>query len=186
MTRWPETRKGLGGKANDFKSPLEKQLLARAAPEEHAQVNVPRSAPDARDQLHAATLGMLMRRHHRHRLATTILVVLSLLFSQLALASYVCPARTDAAAMAQMMVSGEPCEGKDQAQPLLCHQHSVGATQSFEVVKLPAASLPLVVQVLIMPLVLQAVEAVALPAAAAPEARPPPDPVFLSTLRLRV
>lgn len=127
-----------------------------------------------------------MLRHRRNRLSTTFLVVLSLLFSQLALASYVCPAQTDAAAMAEVMASGEPCEGKDQAQPLLCHQHSAGATQSFEVVKLPAASLPLVVQVLIMPLVLQAVEAVALPAAAAPEARPPPDPVFLSTLRLRV
>ena len=127
-----------------------------------------------------------MFRHHRNRLATTFLMVLSLLFAQLALASYVCPAQTGAAAMAEMMASGEPCEGKDQAQPLLCHQHSAGATQSFEVVKLPAASLPMVVQVLIMPLVRQAIATVALPAAAAPEAKPPADPVFLSTLRLRV
>jgi len=121
-----------------------------------------------------------------HRLRATFFVVLSLLFAQLALASYVCPTQADAAAMAEMMASGEPCEGMDQAQPVLCHQHSAGAAQSFEAVKLPAASLPMIVQVLVMPLVLQAVEAEALPAASAPEARPPPDPLFLSTLRLRV
>jgi len=127
-----------------------------------------------------------MLRLHCHRLTTTFFVVLSLLFSQLALANYVCPGQGDAAAMAEMMASGEPCEGMDQAQPVLCHQHSAGAVQSFEAVKLPAASLPMIVQVIVMPLVLQAIEAEALPVASAPEARPPPDPLFLSTLRLRV
>jgi len=127
-----------------------------------------------------------MLRLHCHRLTTTFFVVLSLLFSQLALANYVCPGQADAAAMAEMMASGEPCEGMDQAQPVLCHQHSAAAVQSFEAVKLPAASLPMVVQVIVMPLVLQAIEAEALPVASAPEARPPPDPLFLSTLRLRV
>jgi hypothetical protein len=127
-----------------------------------------------------------MPRRSIHRLTTTIFMVLSLLFSQLALANYVCPGQSDAIAMAQMMAAGEPCEGMDQAQPVLCHQHSTAAAQSFEAVKLPAASLPMVVQVLVMPLVLQAVEAEALPATSAPEARPPPDPLFLSTLRLRV
>jgi hypothetical protein len=51
---------------------------------------------------------------------------------------------------------------------------------------LPAASVRMVVQVLVLPLVLDAVEAEVLPATSAPEARPPPDPIFLSTLRLRV
>lgn len=128
----------------------------------------------------------MMLRRSVHRLTTTFFVVLSLLFSQLALANYVCPGQADAAAMAEMMAAGEPCEGMDQAQPVLCHQHSAGAAQSFEAVKLPTASQPMVVQVLVMPLVLDAVEAEALPATSAPEARPPPDPVFLSTLRLRV
>jgi len=127
-----------------------------------------------------------MLRLHCHRLTTTFFVALSLLFSQLALANYVCPGQADAAAMAEMMASGEPCEGMDQAQPVLCHQHCAGAVQSFEAVKLPAASLPMVVQVIVMPLVLQAIEAEALPVVSAPEARPPPDPLFLSTLRLRV
>jgi hypothetical protein len=127
-----------------------------------------------------------MLRRPFHRLTTTFFVLLSLLFSQLALANYVCPGQADAAAMAEMMASGEPCDGMDPAQPVLCHQHSAGAAQSFEAVKLPAASVPMVVQVLVLPLVLEAVEAEALPATSSPEARPPPDPVFLSTLRLRV
>jgi hypothetical protein len=127
-----------------------------------------------------------MLRRPFHRLTTTFVVALSLLFSQLALASYVCPAQPDADAMVAMMAAGEPCEGMDQVQPVLCHQHSAGAAQSFDAVKLPTASLPMVVQVLVLPLVLQATEAIALPASSAPEARPPPDPLFLSTLRLRV
>jgi len=127
-----------------------------------------------------------MARRSVHRLTTTFFVVLSLLFSQLALASYACPGRIDAEAMSAMMAAGEPCEGMDQAQPTLCHQHSAGTVQSFEAIKLPAASLPVIVQVLELPLVLDVGEAVALPMAATPEARPPPDPLFLSTLRLRV
>jgi len=127
-----------------------------------------------------------MLRRRLHRCTTAFFVVLSLLFSQLALANYVCPGQSDTAAMAAMMAAGEPCEGMDQAQPTLCHQHSTGTAQSFEAVKVPTASLPAVVQVLEVPLVLDAGEAVALPIAATADARPPPDPLFLSTLRLRV
>jgi hypothetical protein len=129
---------------------------------------------------------MLMTRRSIHRLTTTLVVVLSLLFSQLALANYVCPGQADASAMAEMMAAGEPCDGMDQAQPVLCHQHSAGAAQSFEAVKVPTASQPMVLQVLVMPLILDAVEAETLRATSAPEARPPPDPILLSTLRLRV
>lgn len=126
-----------------------------------------------------------MHRRRLHRLTTTVFVVLSLLFSQLALASYVCPGRADAA-MAQRMAAGEPCEGMDQAQPVLCHQHAAGATPSFEALKLPAVFVPMVVQVLVLPMVLEAAHAQVLPVTSAPETRPPPDPIFLSTLRLRV
>ncbi len=127
-----------------------------------------------------------MRRRPFHRLTTTLFVVCALLFSQLALAGYVCPAEAEASAMAEMMAAGEPCEGMDQAQPALCHQHAAAAAQSFAAVKLPAATRPMLVQVLALPMVLQATEAVAVPMAASPEAQPPPDPLFLSTLRLRV
>ncbi|WP_232081419.1 MULTISPECIES: hypothetical protein [unclassified Variovorax] len=121
-----------------------------------------------------------------HRCATALAVVLSLLFSQLALASYVCPGQADMTAMADMMVAGEPCEGMDTVQPVLCHQHAADMSLSFEPVKLATPSLPAIVQVLVVPLLLEAQLAGAFPVAAAPELRPPPDPVFLSTLRLRV
>ena len=117
---------------------------------------------------------------------TTFFMVLSLLFSQLALANYACPGQAESAAMSAMMAAGEPCDGMDQAQPVLCHQYAAGAAQSFEAVKLPAPSLPALVQVLVVPLVPDPPTAVAAIAAAGPEAHAPPDPLFLSTLRLRV
>lgn len=117
---------------------------------------------------------------------TAFAVVLSLLFSQLALASYVCPGASDAAAVAEMMASGEPCEGMDSAQPVLCHQYSAAMSLSYEPVKVASPSLPAVIQVLVVPLVQEAQRAAACPVACPPELRPPPDPVFLSTGRLRV
>jgi hypothetical protein len=133
-----------------------------------------------------AKLCTPMLRRRFHRLTTTFFVVLSLLFSQLALAQYVCPQQADAAAMAGMMASGMPCEGMDVDQPALCAEHSAATPQSFEAVKLPSASAPAIVQVLELPLVLDAAEATTVPVVATPEAQPPPDPLFLSTLRLRV
>ncbi len=127
-----------------------------------------------------------MLRRRFHRLSTTLIVVLSLLFSQLALASYVCPQQADVEAMAAMMEAGVPCEGMDTEQPALCHEHSANPAKTFEALKLPVLAQPAIVQVLELPLLLQAPSARAVPAMAAPEARSPPDPLFLSTLRLRV
>lgn len=137
-------------------------------------------------QRNSARLLWFMLRRPFYRLATTFFVVMSLLFSQLALASYACPGQTDAKAMAAKMAAGEPCEGMDPAQPVLCHQHSASEAQSFEAVKVLTASQPVMVQVLELPVVLDAGEAVAQPMASTSEARPPPDPLFLTTLRLRV
>jgi len=127
-----------------------------------------------------------MSRRACHRLTTALFVVASLLFARLALASYVCPEQQDTAAMAAMMASGVPCEGMDMDQPALCAEHSSSAPQSFDAAKVPTPSLPMVVQVLELPLALEAAAARAIPAAATPEAQPPPDPLFLCTLRLRV
>jgi hypothetical protein len=126
-----------------------------------------------------------MSRHRLHRSATALLVVISLLFSQLALASYVCPGMPDAAAMAAAMAAGEPCEGMDAAQPVLCHQHAADMSLSYEPVKVAAPSLPAVLHVLVVPAVL-ASDGRHLPARAHPDERPPPDPVYLETRRLRV
>ena len=127
-----------------------------------------------------------MFRRPFHRCMTAFAVVLALLFSQLALASYVCPGAADATAMAEMLAAGEPCDGMDSAQPVLCHQHAADMSLSFEPVKVATPSLPAIVQVLVVPLLMEAQLAAATPIAVAPELRPPPDPLFLSTLRLRV
>ena len=89
-----------------------------------------------------------MLRRRFHRLTTAFFVVLSLLFSQLALAQYVCPQQADMQAMAAMMEAGQPCEGMDADQPALCHQHSADAAKTFEAVKLPIVGQPALVQVL--------------------------------------
>ncbi len=118
---------------------------------------------------------------------TALVAVFSLLFAQLALARYACPAQGGAAAMQAMVEAGLPCEGMDAAQPALCHRHSADPAQSPGVLKLPAPSVPALLQVVTHPL-LRAIEPAfcAVPVAATVEARPPPDPLFLATLRLRV
>lgn len=128
----------------------------------------------------------MARRRSLHRHMTTFCMVLSLLFSQLALAGYVCPSVPDTDSMAEMMASGQPCEGMDTTQPVLCFQHAADMSLSFEPVKVATASLPAIVQLVTMPLVLVS-EGHALPQQAVPERQhPPPDPVFLATRRLRV
>ena len=123
---------------------------------------------------------------HLHRCTTAFLVVLALLFSQLALANYVCPGTPDVDSMAERMAAGEPCEGMDVVQPVLCFQHAADMSLSFEPVKLATPSLPSVVQLVVMPVV-QASDGHALPQQAVPERQhPPPDPVFRATRRLRV
>ena len=127
-----------------------------------------------------------MSRSRRRRFATAFFVIVSLLLSQLALAQYACPQQADLEAMAAMMKAGMPCEGMDPVQPALCHEHAADPAKTFQALKLPTASAPAVVQVLELPLVPDAGSALALPPAATQEPRPPPDPLFLSTLRLRV
>jgi len=129
---------------------------------------------------------MLMLRRRVHRLTTAFFVVFSLLFAQLAMANYICPRQADVEAMAAMAEAGQRCDGMDSQQPALCHEHSADPAKTFEALKLPVVSLPAVVQVLELPLMLEAREAHAVPPTASREAQPPPDPLFLSTLRLRV
>jgi hypothetical protein len=126
-----------------------------------------------------------MLRRRCHRLTTTLIVVLSLLFSQLALARYVCPGESSTAAMVAMMEAGQPCNGMDDEQPVLCHEHAAPLAQTFELTKLPVLAQPLLVQVVVLLFAPLRRLAGSVPASTA-DARPPPDPLFLSTLRLRV
>ena len=122
----------------------------------------------------------------RLRRKTIFVLVSTLLFAQIALANYLCPAQMPAPSMAEMMAAGTPCEGMDDVQPALCHQHAADAGQVVQAAQVVAPSLPAIIQVLVVPAVLAAREVVSIPRASTPEAQPPPDPIFLSTLRLRV
>jgi hypothetical protein len=134
----------------------------------------------------SARLRTGMSRRRLFRLTTAFCAALALLFSQLALASYSCPGKADAEAMAEMMAAGMPCSGMDSRQPALCHQHAADPGKTVEAVKLPTVPLPLLFLVLELPVSIDVDAARAVPVAATPQARPPPDPLFLSTLRLRV
>ena len=163
---------------------LRRHSTAKIRPHERPALPLPAFGQRLSNQ--STKLAPTMLRRPIHRLTTAFIVVVSLLFSQLALASYVCPAEAGDGAMARMMASGAPCSGMDEAQPVLCHQHAAGAAQSAEAVKLPVLTLPTLFQVLVLPAVFDLAEHVANPAWNAVEARPQPAPVFLATLRLRV
>jgi hypothetical protein len=133
----------------------------------------------------SATLPATMfRRRSRHRFLTALFAVLSLLFAQLALANYVCLGHADTTTMSA--AADEPCDGMDTEQPVLCHQQAAGAVQPFEVLKVVSPSLPSIIKVLVVVPVVVTTGAVDLLRLGSAEARPPPDPLFLSTLRLRV
>lgn len=144
-----------------------------------------------------------MSLRHRSRCLTTFAVVVALLFAQLAWAAYVCPADTLAAPasadgvatdrataiavdMARRMAAGEPCAGMDEAQPALCFQHAHEAAQSAATAQPPVVLSPALLQTEPIGALPVAGAALVLPASARAEAWPPPDPVFLTTLRLRV
>jgi hypothetical protein len=140
------------------------------------------------------TTLQIMNRARTRRLSTIVLMVCSLLFMQLALAQYVCPAPVlgdrdfEAIASAMEMAPGQPCSGMESPseQPQLCHQHCTDAAQSYEPVKVPTLTLPAVVQLLQIPLRVDDTRRVAALYASSRHAQPPPPLVFLSTLRLRV
>lgn len=128
----------------------------------------------------------MFRNPRRHRFLTALLVAMSLLFSQLALANYICPGDQDGSAMTQRMAAGQPCEGMDGGQPALCHQHATAASQAVDQLKVLTPTLPALVQSLFPPVLDLAARAPTLPLSAQPEPHPPPEPLFLATLRLRV
>ncbi|MEO6743909.1 MAG: hypothetical protein ABIN08_05425 [Caldimonas sp.] len=114
-----------------------------------------------------------------------MVTIVALLFSQLALASYVCPGLSAEERMSETMAVGMPCDGDDPSMPVLCHQHATDASKSFQIAKLAAPSLLTVLQMVILPSLLDRAKSLIVPFFGPPEARPPPDPLFLQTLRLR-
>jgi len=77
-----------------------------------------------------------MSRWRRHRFATVLFALASLLFMQLALAGYSCPGvETKVQQAAAMAEAGMPCAGSmsmsmDEEQPGLCHAHCEAGQQA--------------------------------------------------------
>jgi hypothetical protein len=125
--------------------------------------------------------------HRRvHKRLTAVIAVFALLFAQMALASYLCPVQAESMDMAQMMDASVPCEGMDESQPALCHEHCAEEGATAETLQLPASAAPALVRLLVLPVVYASEPERPLPSGATPTGQPPPRPLFLSTLRLRV
>lgn len=76
------------------------------------------------------------------RFVAAVIAVISLLFTQLAMASYACPGATTPARMTMAVadngMSGmDHCIGMDKAQPTLCHAHIHSDPQSLNKPDLP-------------------------------------------------
>lgn len=84
---------------------------------------------------------MTFSRHNRF--ITVLIALFSLLFMQLAVARYVCPAKVASGAQSSMvMADGMPCaesmsKAMDEQQPALCHAHCQADKQSFDKYELP-------------------------------------------------
>ncbi len=85
-----------------------------------------------------------MTRNRRYHLITVLLALFSLLFMQLAVASYACPgAESKVAAISAMAEAGMPCAqsmtvNMDEEQPNLCKAHCQAGQQVADKYELPA------------------------------------------------
>jgi hypothetical protein len=87
-------------------------------------------------------LSHLMKISRTHRYLAAVIVVISLLFTQLALASYACPGlapatQTVAAIASADMAAMPDCKGMDAGQPNLCHAFGHAVHQSLDKPDLP-------------------------------------------------
>ena len=81
-------------------------------------------------------VALSMKPSRTTRLVAALIAAISLLFTQLALASYVCPGMTMPAAMTTAveddMQDMSGCTGMDMQQPALCHAHDHVGQQSLD------------------------------------------------------
>lgn len=93
-----------------------------------------------------------MRLSRSSRFFAALLAVVSVLFSQLAMAAYACPGLPTSQAMALVAEADHvmpDCEQMDSAQPALCHAHMQAGDQTLD--KPPSPNVPPTVAVLLMP-----------------------------------
>lgn len=118
---------------------------------------------------------------------TAGLAVCLFLFAQLALAGYLCAQINPTQSQAPMGMDGNtPCQAMDSAQPALCHAHCADDGTTIVSFSTPALAPPALHNLLTLTLALIVEHADRKPAPTEPAAQPPPEPLFLFTLRLRV
>jgi hypothetical protein len=85
-----------------------------------------------------------MQQSRRHRFIATLLALISVLFTQLAVAAYVCPSMQIGQAMESIAALGAKvdhamagCDGMDSEQPVLCQNHGQVSHQSLDKPELP-------------------------------------------------
>ncbi len=88
-------------------------------------------------------MSKVMKQSRSTRFLAAVIAAISLLFTQLALASYVCPGtgtpeRMSVAAAGNGMSGMDHCAGVDKAQPSLCHAHNHSDPQSLNKPDLPS------------------------------------------------
>ncbi|HCY64242.1 MAG TPA: hypothetical protein DHV59_15755 [Oxalobacteraceae bacterium] len=93
-----------------------------------------------------------MRLSRPSRFFAVLLAVVSVLFSQLAMAAYACPGLPTGQVMAMTAETDHvmtECEQMDSSQPALCHTHMQAGDQTLD--KPPSPNVPPTVAVLLMP-----------------------------------
>ena len=105
-----------------------------------------------------------MVRHRRTRLITVFLALFSLLFMQLAVASYACPGAQSSrvAEVAAMAEAGMPCAETmslrmDDEQPHLCQAHCQASQQTADKYELPALASAAVADIAYTPFIAPAI-----------------------------
>lgn len=96
-----------------------------------------------------------MKTSRSSRILTAIVAIFSMLYMQLAVASYECPGMPAGsqgnAASASAVVADMPnCEGMDTAQSTLCHLHAHGEPSKQSLEKTPVPDMPTFVPVMLV------------------------------------
>lgn len=78
-----------------------------------------------------------MFRNFRHRMITVLLALTSLLFSQLAVAAYICPGKVSNAAQTGMPCTDAMAMVTDESHPNLCRAHCQADQQKADTYQIP-------------------------------------------------
>jgi hypothetical protein len=89
------------------------------------------------EALYSKKFARKMKLSRRSRFFTVLLALVSLLFTQLAVAAYACPSQNlqqmhDMASVSAVHAGMSGCEGMDMEQPSLCHAHDQTGNQSLD------------------------------------------------------